>query len=265
MEPMTFGHFLLRCLLRAAIDSAEIFELKVRSAVIAVVLVVLGFGLHYLVRGVAETKDEAYKWAVLVAAPTVLFLAGLFLFNCFRAPYLVYVAEYGKAQRELKQAKDARSQADARVAELEREIKERSKIARDEGGPRPHVIDKLGPINGRVFYQDEAGNLNFPDPLSIRNDGDLSTQQVSVHVYFSEVVALSVRQFWESTGTGDDRFPFELWVRANLQLSPGETWKIPTLQGKRANIEWVKPIVVKMEVFYGAPKPEVVVFRIEKH
>jgi hypothetical protein len=130
--------------------------------------------------------------------------------------------------------------------------------------PRMQVEDSHGPVNGRVFYQDDAGNLNYPDPLSLRNIGSLPTQQLAVHVYFSEVVALSVRPFWESTGTGYDEFPFELWVRANLQLNPREKWNIPTLQGKRANIAWVKPITVKMEVFYGAPKPEVVTFRIEK-
>src|SRR6266852_4247725 len=117
--------------------------------------------------------------------------------------------------------------------------------------PRMQVEDSHGPVNGRVFYQDDAGNLNFPDPLSIRNIGGVSTQQLAVHVYFSEVVALSVRQYWESTGTGYDEFPFKMWVRANIQLNPREKWNIPTLQGKRANIARVKPIIVKMEVFYG--------------
>lgn len=130
--------------------------------------------------------------------------------------------------------------------------------------PKLQVEDRRGAINGRVFYQDEAGNLNLPDPLYIRNIGPIPIQQIAVHVYFSEVVALTVRPTWESTGTGYDDFPFELWVRDYISLSPKEKWTVPTLQGKRANIEWTKPIIVKMEVFCGNPKPEKVIFYVEK-
>jgi hypothetical protein len=120
-------------------------------------------------------------------------------------------------------------------------------------------------VNGKNFYQDDAGNLNFPDPLYVRNVGQIAIQQqIAVHVYFSEVVALTVRQFWESTGTGYDEFPFALWIRSTSTLNPREKWTIPTLQGKRANLTWTKPIIVKMEVFCGNPKPETVIFHIEK-
>jgi hypothetical protein len=119
---ISFANFLLRCLVRAAIDSAEFFELKMRTTIIALTLIGLGFALHWAVRGIAETKNEAYKWAVLVAAPTVLFLAGLFLVNAFRAPYLIYAEEHGKMQQAIGDADTKRMAAEAKVKELEAKL-----------------------------------------------------------------------------------------------------------------------------------------------
>ena len=100
-----------------------------RTSLIALALIALGFLLHWAVRGIAETKDEAYKWVILVAAPTVLFLAGLFLVNLFRAPYLIYADEHNKMQGLIgvataqKVAAEARAQtAQDRIRELERQL-----------------------------------------------------------------------------------------------------------------------------------------------
>jgi hypothetical protein len=132
-------------------------------------------------------------------------------------------------------------------------------------GKTPHlnILYKKEPLNGKVFYFDAQKNLNLPDPIQIRNTGTLSTQRIGVRVSFSEVVALSARPFWDSSGTGDDRFPFELWVYGPVVLDPGENWLVPSLVGRKA-IEGDKPIIVKVRVFYGSPEPAQAIFRIEK-
>jgi hypothetical protein len=129
--------------------------------------------------------------------------------------------------------------------------------------PRLRIQDKNGPLNGRVLYRDEQGNLNFPDPLQIKNIGSLSTQHVAVRVSFSEVVALTVMQFWQSTGTGDEEFPFELYIGGPITIDPGERWICPPLAGKKVT-QGDKPIIVRIKVFYGAVEPEQATFRIEK-
>ena len=233
-----------------------------RTIAIGIVLVVLGFGLLFLVEGPSATREEFRKYLILVPAPAVLFLAGLFLYNLFRAPYLIYAEEFGKVQVQFIEADHARIQAEVREKELEKQLA--AKAAVPEKIPKPQLVDKSGSVSGRVFYQDDAGDLNFPDPLYVKNVGNTLIQQVSVYLYFSEVVDLRVRRLWDSTGTGSDQFPFELWTQGNSRLSPEEKWLIPTIQGRRANINWAKPIIVKMEVFYGADKPEITIFRIEK-
>jgi hypothetical protein len=129
--------------------------------------------------------------------------------------------------------------------------------------PRLRIEDKNGPLNGRTIYMDEQGNLNFPDPLWLKNIGNLNTQTVSIRVSFSEVVALTVRQKWDSTGTGNDDFPFELWIGGPVVVDVGDRWWLPTLAGKRA-IQSDKPIVVKVRAFCGTEEPSQAVFRLEK-
>jgi hypothetical protein len=129
--------------------------------------------------------------------------------------------------------------------------------------PRLRIEDRNGPLNGRIIYMDEQGNLNFPDPLWIKNIGNLATQTINLRVSFSEVVALSVRQRWESTGTGNDDFPFELWVGGPIVIDIGDRWWMPTLAGKKA-IQNDKPIVVKVRAFCGTEEPSQAIFRIEK-
>jgi hypothetical protein len=112
MQPLKFWSFLVRCLARAAVESTDFFELKMKTAITGIVLVVLGFGLLFLVRGREETREELSKYIILVPVPAILFLAGLFLYNAFRAPYLIYVEEYGKAQTGIAEANRARAIAE---------------------------------------------------------------------------------------------------------------------------------------------------------
>jgi len=127
LEPITFWLFVARSLGRAAVKSADFFELRIRTAVIAVALVALGFLLFWRVRGVAETKEEVYKYLTLVAAPTVLFLAALFICNLFRAPYLIYLDEHGREQAKVAQADAARRESDGKVTMLEAKVSQLEK------------------------------------------------------------------------------------------------------------------------------------------
>jgi len=122
MEPIKFWPFVLRCLAKSALQTADLFELKVRTVIIGAVLVILGFGLLFLVRGLKETREELYKYFILVPAPAILFLAGLFLYSLFRSPYLIYVEEFNKAQAQVGDAKTAEQQAETKVTAQQREI-----------------------------------------------------------------------------------------------------------------------------------------------
>jgi hypothetical protein len=79
-----------------------------KTLIIGIVLVILGFVLLFLVKGIKETSEEAYKYFILVLAPAILFLAGLFIYNIFRAPYLIYLEEIGKAQVKIVEAQSSR-------------------------------------------------------------------------------------------------------------------------------------------------------------
>ena len=45
--------------------------------------------------------------------------------------------------------------------------------------PRMRVEDAKGPLNGRTIFQSDAGDLNFPDPLWVRNVGSIQAHQVT--------------------------------------------------------------------------------------
>jgi hypothetical protein len=136
--------------------------------------------------------------------------------------------------------------------------------AAPERKPELRVEDKDGPLNGRVIYMGQQSDLNFPDPLWVRNVGNGSTQAISIRVSFSEVVDLTVRAGgWQSTGTGSDEFPFELWIGGPITIDPQERYWLPTLQGKRA-VQSDRAIIVKIKAFCGTEEPTQAIFRLEK-
>jgi hypothetical protein len=129
MESLKFWPFLIRCLAKSATETADSFDLKMRAFIITIVLFIMGFVLLYLVKGPEVTREELHKYLILVPAPAILFLAGLFLYHMFRAPYLIYVEEYAKAQTKVavaeqiqRDVEDALKSANARIKEQRTEI-----------------------------------------------------------------------------------------------------------------------------------------------
>ena len=137
MEPLKFWSFVLRCIAKSASESADFFELKMRALLIGIVLLALGFGLLWLVKGPEVTREEFHKYLLLIPAPAVLFLAGLFLFNIFRAPHLIYLEQYGKARAD---ADEVRKTWEAKIMELKAQLAEKPReviktVAQPAEGP----------------------------------------------------------------------------------------------------------------------------------
>jgi hypothetical protein len=139
MQPLNFWAFLWRCIDRTTTDSANFFGWDLKSACTTVLLVVLGFIIYWRIKGLSETKQEVTKFLIITAAPLILFLAALLLYNAFRAPYLLYVEEFNKLHVQLNKT-EGRAQAaeserdslklaiadkDSKIASLQREMDEK--------------------------------------------------------------------------------------------------------------------------------------------
>src|ERR1700723_266156 len=126
MQPLSFWAFFWRCLDRTTTDSAHFFGWDLKSALTGISLLVLGFLLHWRIRGLSETKQEASKFLIITVAPLILFLAGLLLYNAFRAPYLVYRQEFAQFHDQLD-----KSEGRAQAAESERESFKQAALDKD--------------------------------------------------------------------------------------------------------------------------------------
>jgi hypothetical protein len=132
MQPLRFWPFIWRCIDRAATDTKNFAGWDIKTVLIGIILAALGFFIFWRIKGLPETRAEISKYFLLIAAPATLFASGLMLFNLFRAPYLIYIAEYAKAQGRVENAEegkasaeDAMQTADAKVRALEKQLAER--------------------------------------------------------------------------------------------------------------------------------------------
>ncbi len=116
---LDFWTFMWRCLDRAATLTAHFFGLDLKTVLTTAGLLGLGFLIHRGVRGATETKEEILKFVILTGAPFFIFLTGLFLFNTFKSPYLIYAEEYGKAKAKIDETTGQKTALEARVAALE--------------------------------------------------------------------------------------------------------------------------------------------------
>jgi hypothetical protein len=130
MRALNFWTFVWRCVDQAASDTIHFFGWDVKTVLTTVVLVGLGFVLYWRVKGSSETTEEIFKYVVITAVPPLLFAAGLFLYSAFRAPYFVYLAEYKKVQEHVETA-------EARIKDLEKELKEKSSSHVAQAGKVP--------------------------------------------------------------------------------------------------------------------------------
>jgi hypothetical protein len=108
-----------------AVDyTAQFFGLDLRTVVTTVGLIAFGFFLHWKIRGLVETKEEVSKYVILIAAPFVLFLAALLLYNLLRAPYFVYSEEFGNVATKLSASEGARGSLEQRAQSAESRLRE---------------------------------------------------------------------------------------------------------------------------------------------
>lgn len=85
-----FLQFMARLLWRAGSETANFFELKMRTLLILVMCIGLGFLMHYKVKGPVAAKEELSTRMILDFAPTAILVTVLFVVNLIRAPYLLY-------------------------------------------------------------------------------------------------------------------------------------------------------------------------------
>lgn len=74
---VNFWPFVFRSIGQAIADAASWFGWDVKTVLTAVVVLALGLGLVWKVKGVGALQDELSNVVLLTIAPGVLFLAGL--------------------------------------------------------------------------------------------------------------------------------------------------------------------------------------------
>jgi hypothetical protein len=158
-----FAHFMTRALLRAAYDTAHYFGINARGILTSVLFIGLGFLLHYRVRGGPATKDEMLSRLVLDIAPALIFFAALFLYNCVRAPYLIYAEDVlslrsqvatadsarDTAREEAKTAKDLAAKSKGENDELKERLNAKCSNAQDSTTGAPPQINAIRADKGK--------------------------------------------------------------------------------------------------------------------
>ena len=122
LKQLGWATFVWRCLARASADAGSYFGLDLKTGITTLCLVGAGFLLYYLVKGSVAAQEEAFNAFLLWGAPAILFLAGLLVFHAFRAPYLIYVEEHGKAAAIIANSRRLTSIAEASLAAINSEL-----------------------------------------------------------------------------------------------------------------------------------------------
>ena len=156
-EPLSFWSFIFRSLDTAAADTANFFGWNVKTVVTAVGLLGLGFFLLLKIMGVSETREELSRFVIVSAAPLFLFCSGLFLYNVFRAPYFIYIAEYSRTQQRAndaeaasRAAQGARQNAEERIKALEKELSERPANSQSSGAKDAEITRLRSELDERA-------------------------------------------------------------------------------------------------------------------
>lgn len=96
-----------------------------RRAFIALLLIIIGFALHYLYAPkVDPVKDEALLFVLYTLAPVGLFTMVLLIWNVICAPYRIEKEAHATTKRDVEDAQ-------SRIRELELEIQNENPIRHD--------------------------------------------------------------------------------------------------------------------------------------
>ena len=125
MDYGTYWAFLWAWINRAVGDAGHFFGWNLKTLLVPGLLLTAGFALQWKLRGISETRDDVAKFLITTAAPAIIFLAGLIVFNFLKAPYYLYTDAQEVATRMLKDSDRRLNAANQRVADTEGRLAER--------------------------------------------------------------------------------------------------------------------------------------------
>jgi hypothetical protein len=150
---------MIRALLRAAHDAAHYFGLSLRTVITGALLLGIGIVLHVKVRGEVATREELASRLMLDFAPAFIFLTALFLFNVLRAPYLIYLEDYGKTQTAIDQVQGDKAAIQDELKKANEEIERLKKTTPTTGN---QASDKIQAAIRKVLLFPNAAQDSAP-------------------------------------------------------------------------------------------------------
>ncbi|MEK7281221.1 MAG: hypothetical protein AAB037_02565, partial [Chloroflexota bacterium] len=125
----------------AAANTAHFFGWDMKTALTSVGLVALGFFLLWKTQALSVTKEEISKFFIITAAPVFIFVTCLFSYNLIRAPYLIYIEEFSRAQQGVQDTKGQKAKAGDAAADAEIE---RLRSLLDDRKRKRGIRERLG-------------------------------------------------------------------------------------------------------------------------
>ncbi len=155
--------------------------------------------------------------------------------------------------------KDMQATVDFAVSDMDRKFQALSGEALKR--PMLRIFTPNGPLDGKV-YEVRNGSAFPPEPLFLANDGDKSTEPLSIR-FFSTAEFSSAGFALQSIRSADKDFPVAYYLEMaeisrrglGITISAKETWTLENSLGCSFNPMNTNLINCKMQVFYGADKP----------
>ena len=206
---------------------------------------------------IRRTNLEGHKWFT-----TVMFTLVAVLLTVIG---IVSKSDVREAIRDMKtdtheSTKDMTAKIEKAIGEMDRKFAALS----GETLKKPSLIvaTPRGKLDGQTY--EVSGLSHFPpEPLFITNDGEKSTEPLSVRFYLSAPINVSVMGVLQDFRSADKEFPVAYYLdlyssvarSVGISIAAKETWSfennlLPNVSPVMTNI-----IACKMQIFYGAEKP----------
>jgi hypothetical protein len=143
---------------------------------------------------------------------------------------------------------------DRAVDRAERQIKDA--LGTTLKKPAIHIFTTTGRLDGQQVSIPPTG-YSFPTiPVFLTNDGDKSTDPVSIRLFLSDVFQL--QDYWTQTASNDKEYPIEYYLAWPSGHGPSvaskETWTLAT-QGTFRWQAQTNVLRCKLLVYYGSEDP----------